>query len=154
MTHPSIYCVVLLQSQEFTRIYMYIYIYSRDWTTHPRTIRTRKICPTDNSPIKIVFFFRKNILFYGLTTKKYNTLCADNFNYENRLGKVRLGKVFVMKYNFAKRKQYLWIVLSPYILYPKVIGLKMIFGYRTIHSGTIRPRTIYPKKWKNKIEKT
>ena len=28
---------------------------------------------------------------YGLTAKKYNTLCADNFNYENKVGLVWLG---------------------------------------------------------------
>ena len=54
-----------------------------------RTIRPRIIRPTDNSPNgqfahKYCFFVKKNRI-YGLTVKKYNTLCADNFNQEKMI---------------------------------------------------------------------
>ena len=47
-----------------------------------RIIPSRTICPY------IFFFSRKNLQIYELTDTKYNTLCADNFNYKNRLGQV------------------------------------------------------------------
>ena len=38
-----------------------------------------------------MLFLRKNLRIYGLLVIKYDTLCEDNLNYENRFGLVCLG---------------------------------------------------------------
>ena len=59
--------------------------------------------PTENSSIN--YALSKNLRIYGLSTKKYNTLCADNFNYDNyNYGLVRWG--FFNEINLYE-KQYL-----------------------------------------------
>ena len=53
--------------------------------------RPGTICPQTLRPW--ILHFRKKLRIYGLTSKKYNMLFADNVNYKKRLGLVRLDYI-------------------------------------------------------------